>query len=134
MTLPNGAYSVTASKSGFTSKTVTGVVVSSGTTTTRNIALSPSTTTGALSGTVRASGTGFPITGATVDATVGSTTYSATTNSSGVYSMSLPAGAYSVTASATGYFPSDPVSVTVSSGTTTTKNFSLEKIACSPCP
>lgn len=65
MTLPNGAYSVTASKSGFTSKTVTGVVVSSGTTTTRNIALSPSTTTGALSGTVRASGTGFPITGAT---------------------------------------------------------------------
>lgn len=92
------------------------------------------TANGTMTGTVRRRGTTQGIAGATIEATIGSTTYSTTANSSGVYSLSLPAGTYSTTAYQTGYFPSDPVNVAVSSGTTTTKNFSLERIACSPCP
>jgi hypothetical protein len=77
---------------------------------------------GTVSGTVTQAGGGTPLVGATV--TLGNT--SVITDSGGHYSFAnVPTGAYTVTAS----YPSDlsgSQDVTVSSGSTTTANFSLD--------
>jgi len=76
---------------------------------------------GTVSGTVTQVGGSTPIVGATV--TLGST--SVITDSNGQYSFSnVPTGSYSVTASYPGYQSGSQV-VTVSTGSTTTANFSL---------
>src|SRR5207253_4939318 len=86
---------------------------------------------GTLSGTVTATTGGAPISGATV--ALGSRT--TTTNGSGVYTFSgLPAGTYpSVTASAAGYNSSTANSIAVTTGGTTTQNFSLATAVSSAC-
>jgi len=78
--------------------------------------------TGTITGTVRNSATGLGISGATVSIAGGASTG---TNSSGVYTFNgVNVGSYTLTASASGYNPSS-APVTVSSGATTTQDFSL---------
>jgi hypothetical protein len=79
--------------------------------------------TGTISGTVKDKATGNPLEGATVFAN----SYSATTNSTGGYTITLPGGTYPVTASKTGYFPKSRKRVKVSEDRTTTVNFRLTK-------
>jgi Carboxypeptidase regulatory-like domain len=128
--LPVGSYSVTASATGFTSKTVNGVSVTDRATTTRNFALQPSgSPIGNLTGTVTNAANGTPVANVTVRAGANTTT----TNSSGVYHFfNLPAGSYSVTASATGFTSKTVNSVSVTNGATTTLNFALQPTGGSP--
>ncbi|MDP2991007.1 MAG: S8 family serine peptidase, partial [Kiritimatiellota bacterium] len=88
----------------------------------------PPTTNGTITGTVADAATSARISGAAV--TDGTRT--ATTNSSGVYTLSgVPAGIFTVTASASGY-TSQSQGVTVSSGATSTANFALSKPVTPP--
>lgn len=81
------------------------------------------TATGAITGWVKDTG-GAAISGATVSTTTGG--YSTTTGESGIYTLSnVAVGTYSVTASKTGYSPQTNTGVVVSSGQTTTSNFTL---------
>jgi hypothetical protein len=116
--VPEGTYTLTVSASGYQTQTQ-GVTVGPGATVTQNFALTAQTTT--LTGTVTDASTAKTIAGATVSAG-GST---ATTNGSGVYTISgLAPGTYTATASANGY-TAQSASVTVNSGATTTQNFAL---------
>ncbi len=83
-------------------------------------ALPKVTEIGTIAGTVK-NQQNAPIMGATV--TCGDVT--ATTNNSGAYSMLVPAGTHSVTASATGYDSVTHDNVVVVTGLTTTVNFIL---------
>jgi serine protease len=86
----------------------------------------PPPTTGSITGTVT-SITGAVIRGAKITAKTGSTTYSATTSTTGSYLLTnLPLGTYNVTASSSGY-SSQTQSVSLSSSTTVTVNFTLTK-------
>ena len=85
-----------------------------------SIALPKITEIGTIAGTVK-NQQNAPIMGATV--TCGDVT--ATTNTSGAYSMQVPAGTHSVTASATGYDSVTQDNVIVVTGQTTTVNFIL---------
>ncbi len=82
------------------------------------------TGTGTLTGKVTIAGTRTAIVGATITAvgTVG--TYSTTTDSKGVYTLTPMAGDYNVTAIASGY-NSQTFAASVKSGTKTTLNFAL---------
>ncbi|HET8683421.1 MAG TPA: carboxypeptidase regulatory-like domain-containing protein [Micromonosporaceae bacterium] len=120
--LTPGTYSVTAGGGLYQSQTVTGVVVNANQTTTRNFALTR-LPTGTLTGTVTDSSNGAALAGATVVAT-GPVTVSRTTDSTGRYTMTLPIGSYSVTASLALY-RSATASVTISANTTTTRSFAL---------
>ncbi len=82
-------------------------------------------TDGTMQGTVTSQGT--PLAGATITA-VGSTTLTTTTSLSGTYSMIMPAGTYTVTASMPGYAPSTQV-VTMTAGDTVTVDFDLQPSA-----
>jgi len=87
--------------------------------------------TGTLQGTVTASGSGNPISGATV--ALGSRT--TTTAANGTYSFTgLPSGTYpSITASFPGYVSGSAANVVISDGLTTTQNFSLTLAPTSGC-
>ena len=78
------------------------------------------TITGMISGVVRKQDN-TAIAGATVTAG----TVSATTNSIGAYTLIIPIGTYSVTASATGYQSNTVENITVNENLTTTVNFTL---------
>lgn len=78
-----------------------------------------------ISGKATDSSTGEGISGATVS-TGG---YSTSTDSQGDYSLSVPEGTYTVTASADGYSSQTRENITVTAGATTTLDFSLEPIA-----
>ena len=119
--VPAGSVSITASLTGFASQT-SSVTVSSGATSTLNFSLAPSSSSpGTISGRVTNSSTGAALAGATVSYSGGSTT----TDSSGNYTLSnVDVGTVSVTASLTA-FTSQTNAVTVSSGATSTLNFSL---------
>ncbi|GEM_PF-948169 len=85
--------------------------------------------TGNISGTVTRAGTGEAIPWASVAVTGGP---SVTANASGQYTISgLSAGTYTVTASKNGY-TSQSASVSVTVGTTTTKNFALAPSETTP--
>jgi|APSaa5957512622_1039677.scaffolds.fasta_scaffold35235_2 hypothetical protein len=108
-----GAYTVSASKSGYEKNSVR-ATVSSGHTTRASIVL-PST--GRLAGRVTAMAPSGVV-GATV--TTNPSTQTVTTGPDGNYTiLSVPPGAYTVFASKSGY-PIDSTSATVSSGRTTT--------------
>ncbi len=90
---------------------------------------------GILSGTVTVSGTGVPVAGVSVraEAPAGRGVFTATTVAGGIYSLTLCADRYTVTASAAGYFPSDQVRTSVYSGSTTLLNLALEPLlTCNP--
>lgn len=85
---------------------------------------------GTLSGTVTATNGGAPIVGATLQ--FGSRT--ATTDNSGVYSFSIPAGTYtSISASKLGFVNASASPIVVTDGNTTTQNFSLADAPTSAC-
>jgi phosphatidylinositol-3-phosphatase len=119
--VPAGTVSVTASLTGFTSKT-SSVTVTSGATSTLNFSLTPQGgTPGSISGKVTNISTGGAVSGATVSFSGGSTT----TDSSGNYSFSNVApGTYNITATHSGYFALTKTA-TVSSGASTTLNFAI---------
>lgn len=77
--------------------------------------------TGYISGVVRNATNNAPIQGATITAA----TYTATTNSVGAYSILIPIGTYSVSASATNYVSQTTANVSVNANQTTTVNFQL---------
>ncbi len=84
---------------------------------------------GTLRGAVSNASNGNPIVGAQVQATASLTqTGSTTSGAGGAYSMRLPVGVYTVTASAYGYLPNTIRGVSVVSGTTTTQNISLTPV------
>jgi hypothetical protein len=120
--VPTGSKKVTATKSGWGSQSVT-VTVNAGATTTANIKLASS---GRIGGTVKTSG-GAAISGATVKFTGGviATTATVTTSSTGTYTSPwMPVGNYTVTVSKTG-LTTQSKPATVSSGATTTLNFTF---------
>jgi hypothetical protein len=90
--------------------------------------------TGVLAGQVVVSGTGAPLSGATVAAlNPVRQVFTATTDLSGTYALPLCADFYTVTAAAAGYTPSTPLRVTVFSDTTTLQDFALEPLpVCEP--
>ena len=118
-----GTYSVTASAAGYQPSTQQNVSVTSGFTATTNFSLSP--LIGTISGTVTSS-TGAVIPNATVSYSGGSTT--ATSNSSGAYTLNVAPGTYSVTATTAGYQSATWQNVTVTNGTTTTLNVVLTQL------
>ena len=119
LTVPPGMYSVIAAAAGFLAASQQNVSVSPSTTTTVDFAL---TQAGTISGTV-ANTSGTAISNATVSYSGGSAT--ATTNSSGTYTLSVAPGTYSVTASASGYQTATQQNVSVAVGATTTVSFNL---------
>ncbi|HJQ02449.1 MAG TPA: carboxypeptidase regulatory-like domain-containing protein [Jatrophihabitans sp.] len=119
---PVGTYTVTCSATGYADQTVTGVSITTGGLTTVNCALS---NTGTLTGVVSNLNSGVLISGATVTLS-GPTSASTTSDASGNYSFSgIPAGTYSVTATASGYKARTYSGVTVTAGVTTTQNIQL---------
>jgi hypothetical protein len=112
----NGSYTVTPTKTGFIFTPASLAVTISGANKTANFS---STQTFTISGTI--SGTGGS--GATV-ALTGATTATATANTSGAYSFSVPDGSYTVTPTKAGFsFTPTSQAVTVS-GANKTANFS----------
>jgi len=114
-------YTGVAAKAGFGSQTQPNLVVASNAALLVNFVLQPGP--GAVNGRVL-DVSGNPIVGASVFFSSGSPAVvaaTATTDSSGTYTIaSLAAGTYNVTASATGFGSSAPISVVVVGGTTTT--------------
>jgi len=118
-----GTHSVTAAHSGYVSRTLS-ATVTAGVTTTLNFALA---TAGRISGTVTNTA-GAAIAGVTVKVTGGvvATTKTYTTSSTGTYLTAwIPIGNYTVTVSKTG-FTSQSKPATLSTGATTTVNFTLQ--------
>lgn len=119
--LANGSYTITPSLSGYTfSPASRSVTVSGANVTGQNFTGTPVASTYSVSGSVTTSG-GSGIAGVTVS--TGSA--SATTNSSGAYTISgLANGSYTLTPSLTGYtFSPTSRSVTVSGANVTGQNF-----------
>ena len=119
--IPNGLYTVTASKDGYTGAS-SPVTVTAGQISTANFTLT--LVPGLVSGTVKdASLQG--ITGVTVTLSPGG--YSTMSGTGGAYSIpSIPAGVYSATAAKSGYAPQTITNRTVTSGGTTSVNFTLQ--------
>ena len=87
---------------------------------------------GDLVGTVTEDGSGDPIEGAEIDATLSVTqTWQATTDANGDYAMTVLSGTYTVDVSAFGYLPESVSGVPVISGTMTIVDFSLTPAASS---
>lgn len=120
VTLSSGSHSVSATKPGYSTDTKT-LTISGGQETTADFYLTPVASNGTIEGCVYISGTTTPINGAAVQIQGGA---SATTDSTGHYSFTVPAGTYSLTASKTGY-ASDTKSVTVTAGQATARDFYL---------
>jgi choice-of-anchor B domain-containing protein len=103
---PGGTYSVTYSKAGYYSKTLTGVTLAPAAVTLRNVALSPIPTF-ALSGQVITSGAGLPIANANVQISSNDFNYQATTDASGNFTLpGMVADNYYVNAGRWGYVTS----------------------------
>jgi len=97
--------------------TATGVIVTTGATTTEDFVLQ----TGFIEGTV--TDAGGPLAGAVVS--LDTTPYSATTNASGFYSIQCPVATYDMTCTAVGHIDATATGVPVLDGTTTTQDFYL---------
>ena len=122
--VPPGSYSLTFSDAGYVTQTVTGAAVTSGNTTTENVAL---TEDGGITGTVKDAQTGTPISGVTVTCGGGCPTTTATTDISGNYSFTMvPNGsAYTLSFAASGYVTQTSTGVTVTGPNTTVENIAL---------
>lgn len=119
LVIPAGAYSLVASKAQFDSTQIDNVQSLSSGTTTLNITLPA---WGTFTGTVSSGGT--PVQGALV--AVSGRTETGTSNSSGVYSITVPAGTYSLAASKPGYDSVNTGSLVLAAlGATFNQNISL---------
>jgi hypothetical protein len=117
-----GTYKVTASKTGFLSRS-SNVTVTANTTSTANFAIA---TSGKIAGVVKTT-TGAALSGATIKITGGkiATTVNTTTSSTGSYGTTwIPIGTYTITVSKTGH-TTQTKTTTVNSGATTTVNFTM---------
>ena len=120
--VPPGSYQVVASKEGYQSSSWT-VSVLQGAIAVANLSLSQIIVPGSITGSVTDAKDGLPIVGATVS----DGTRTATTDTSGKYTIAdVPPGSYQVIASKEGC-ESLTVSVTVVSGGTAVMNFSLNQ-------
>ncbi len=124
MSIKAGIDTITASATGYTTVSHPIVLPRAGSVTLNFVLPVASPSNGTITGTVKDQSTGAAINGAQVIAGTASTT----SNSSGVYTLSVAPGSYTVTASANGYSPSSQPA-TVTTNTTTTVNFSLAKSA-----
>jgi thermitase len=120
--VPPGTYQVAASKEGYETSSLT-VNVLSGNTAVANFSLSQIIVPGSISGSVTDARDGSPIVGAAVS----DGTRTATTDTSGGYTIAdVPPGSYEVTASKEGY-ESSTSSVTIISGASSVLDFSLNQ-------
>jgi len=125
LTLPPGTYTLTASATGYQSQTKTGVAVTPEETTMVDFALSPLSQLGCIKGRVTDAVSRQGLKGVKVEAK-GPITASATTNSDGSYSLPLPPGRYSVTASIPNFYqPLTKINVNVIKGRDTKLDFAL---------
>lgn len=116
--LADGSYTLTASRTGYVSRTVSGTVTGGAGTLDLTLA-----TGGKIAGTVKNS-TGAALANARVTISGGpyGTTYTVTTSSSGSYNSNwIPAGSYTLSVSATGY-TTKTLPGTAPTGTTATVN------------
>ena len=130
ITLAAGSYTLTAEKTGYESTTQS-VTITNGQKTTTNFNLIQEDeedtetpvepTDGTVEGYVYITGTTTPINEATIQIQGGA---SATTDSTGYYSLSLSPGTYTLTASKSGY-TTDTKTITAATGQVTTRDFSL---------
>jgi uncharacterized membrane protein len=129
MDLHEGTYKVRFSKMGYQTLEITGVAITTGATTTRNVDLEETTVTeGTISGTVTQEGTGTPLSGVLVAVMDGMTVIdSMTTPVGGTYSMTVTADTYDVRFSKAGYKTETVTGVSVPAGVTTTLNFAMMK-------
>ncbi len=81
--------------------------------------------TGTLTGTVSNGVTGSPVVGARVEA-AGPVTRTATTNTGGVYTLTLPVGTYDVTVRQFGFLTAAATGVSIGESATTVHDFALE--------
>jgi len=119
--IPAGSYAVTGTASGYQTRTYSGVTVTNGQTTTRNVEL---TTTGRVTGTVSGAG-GTALSGATVTLQGGNlpTTDTVTTNAAGQYTSNWdPIGTYTLTCSAPGHATQTITGVQITTAGLTTVN------------
>lgn len=126
--LTPGTYTVRFTRSGFTTRTVTGVAVTAGNTTDLDVTLTGSGTgNGSLRGTVRDADTNDTLIGVTVRLLEGSSVVDTVmTDSNGFYAFGgVEPGSYSVRFSKSGHATLTR-SATVSSGGVTTLNVSLQ--------
>lgn len=124
--LPTGVYTITTSASGYMTSAIANVSVSEEITTTLDINLAQGTLEdGFVSGIVSDNDSSTPISGATILALGSGQT---TSGAGGVYSLGLPNGVYTITATALGYTTITVTDVTVTQGITTTQNFSLMQL------
>jgi peptide/nickel transport system substrate-binding protein len=128
VTLPLGTYAVTATRDLYATETRTGIAVTANNTTTVDFQLDP--LRGWIAGTVTSS-TGGDLAGVTITA-VGARTYTATTNATGRYNLTVAPGTYSVSARLEGYGNQTTSGVSVTNGATTTVNFVLVSTAPAP--
>jgi thermitase len=118
--VPSGAYQVIASKEGYQSSSMT-VNVLSGNSAVANLSLTEVVLPGSITGSVTDAENGAPIVGAIVS----DGTRTVTTDASGKYTIAdVPPSTYQVAASKSGY-ESSASTVTVVSGGTAVKDFSL---------
>jgi hypothetical protein len=118
--VPAGSIQLTASATGFQSSTQT-VTIQSGVNATANFTLAVAASTGTVTGKVTNISTGGVISGATVSWSGGS----ATSNSSGTYTLTgVTAGTQTITAARSGYLTRSNMA-SVASGGTVTDNLQL---------
>jgi carboxypeptidase T len=122
----SGIYTVTASAFGYDPQVVTGVEATTGVTTTQDLALAPQPT-GTVAGSVLELGTNVPLAAHLV---VEGTPVEASANASGAYSLTLPAGVYTITARAPGHESRSVPAVPVAVGQTTPLDVLLPTPAC----
>jgi carboxypeptidase family protein len=124
LTLPAGTYTLTAADYGYQTETQTGVQVTAGQTLTENIALTAEPS-GTLSGTVTdGSGHGWPLhTQITIPGYPSGSIW--TSPDTGKYSVTLPQGSYTLTAS-TDYPGYQQKQLQVTVGGNTTQNITLD--------
>ncbi|MDP2855835.1 MAG: carboxypeptidase regulatory-like domain-containing protein, partial [bacterium] len=120
--LTAGPYTVTASAFGYTTSAPARVVVSPGAVTQHDIVLE-ATPTGVLQGSILEEGTGTPL-AATV-AISGAGLVAQTDPNTGVYSITLPVGVYTLRASSLGHRVVTREAVIVAAGDTASAFFSL---------
>jgi hypothetical protein len=125
LSVANGTYIVTVTKSGYSAGTATVNALVQGTTYTASIALTATSYTAYIKGIITDESTGKAISGATVIAGA----YSTTTAANGSYSLSVANGTYIVTVAVSGYKTSTSTVNAFVQGTTYTANLALTSVS-----